>query len=64
MLLNNTHFFVLPKVDFVISGPHLLGFKVCESKILLIDNMLATVLFLEISNTAWMARHYVSDLAD
>jgi hypothetical protein len=58
------HFFVnLPKVDFVFSGPHLLGFKVCELKTSLIDNMLATVLCLE-QNTAWMARHHVSDLPD
>ena len=32
LLLDNAHFFVLPKVNFVFSGPHLLGFKVCELK--------------------------------
>jgi hypothetical protein len=41
LLLDNAHFFVLPKVDFVFSGPHLLGFKVCELKIL--DKMLTKV---------------------
>ena len=63
LLLDNAHFFVLPKVDFVFSGPHLLGFKVCELKILLIDNMLTTVLCLDSTNTARTARHYVSDSA-
>ena len=48
LLLDNAHFFVLPKVVFVFSGPHLLGFEVSELKVLLIDNMLATVLCLEI----------------
>ena len=41
LLLDSAHFFVLPKVDFVFSGPHLLGFKVCELKIL--DKMLTKV---------------------
>ena len=31
-LLKNAHVFVSPKVDFVFSGPHPLGFKVCELK--------------------------------
>jgi hypothetical protein len=65
LLLDNAHFFVSPKVDFVFSGPHPLGFKVCELKTLLIDNMLATVLcFAWNKSTAWMARHHVSDLPD
>jgi hypothetical protein len=51
LLPDNAHFFVSPKVDFVFSGPHPLGFKVCELKTLLIGNMLATVLCLE-QNTA------------
>jgi hypothetical protein len=65
LLLDNTYFFVnSPKVDFVFSGPILvLGFKVCELKILLIDNMLTAVLCLDSTNTARTARHYVSDSA-
>jgi hypothetical protein len=41
LLLDNAHFFVSTKVDFVFSAPHPLGFKVCELKKL--DKMLTTV---------------------
>ena len=42
LLLDNAHFFVLPKVDFVFSGPHLLGFK-DRVRVEILDKMLTTV---------------------